>query len=118
MPFRIETDEEEYRLVGPNGETGVEIEYGCHATVDVDGALYYTNLGVLNPDAEVGDVYRVDPAGPPVLVESATAENVRFSADEDEEEDEREDEEEEEDEESPVLLPDEDEEIEIPLTDE
>ena len=37
MAFRIETDEEEYRLIGPGGEVGPEIEYGCHAVVDVDG---------------------------------------------------------------------------------
>ena len=120
MPFKIETDEEEYRLIGPGGETGVEVEYGCHATVDVDGALYYTDMGVNNPDAETGSVFRVISDGPPVLVESAEVENVRF-ADDDEEEDEEEDDDDDGEgtpDDAPLLLPDEDEELEIPLTDE
>ena len=129
MPFKIETDEEEYRLIGPGGETGVEVEYGCHATVDVDGALYYTDMGVLDPDAGTGAVYRVTSDGPPELVEpAAEAENVRFADAEDDGEDNNNDEDGEddaedddaedddaedddaEDDDAPLLAPDEDEE--------
>ena len=95
MAFRIETDEEEYRLIGPGGEVGPEIEYGCHAVVDVDGVLHFALIGA-DPDATEAEVFAVSMDGPPVLIESAACEDVHFgdeTEDEDEEEDEEEDDE-------------------------
>jgi len=91
MPFEIQTDEEEYRLAIPGGDVGPEVEYGCHATLDVEGVLHFTLIGLYSIDADTADVFAVRMDGPPDMVFTAPTVDTEFVDDEDEDEDAEED---------------------------
>jgi hypothetical protein len=56
--FVVQMDEEEYRIVGPDGEEGDAVEYGDIAVLAIGSGIYYCHLE--DPDAEAADVMRVD----------------------------------------------------------
>lgn len=94
--FKVEMDEENYRLVGPDGEEGPIVPYGQMATLTIDEAIYYANVDDGNEDSP--KVYAVTA----VKVVAAEVEDVEFKVIEEgvEEGDEEESEEEEEEEEA------------------
>ena len=86
MPFEIQTDVGEYRLAIPDGDVGPEVEYGCHATLDVGGVLHFTLIGLDSIDADTADVFAVRMDGPPDMVFTAPTVDTEFIDDEDEDE--------------------------------
>jgi hypothetical protein len=56
--FTVQMDEEEYRIVGPDGEEGDAVAYGELATLVIDEAIYYCSIE--DPNSETPVVYRVD----------------------------------------------------------
>lgn len=39
--FTVQVSEDDFRIVGPDGEEGLTTEYGEIATLAIDGAVYY-----------------------------------------------------------------------------
>ena len=82
--FRVQADEEDYRLVGPGGEEGALVEYGQPAALAIGSAIYYALME--DPDQTEATVFRVDQVTPM----SAEVQEVEFQYPEDEEEGEEE----------------------------
>ena len=56
MPFQIQTDETEYRIVSPEGDASETAEYGDPAILVCTGGIYYALCGA---DDESPKVFRV-----------------------------------------------------------
>ncbi len=52
MPFIVQMDEEEFRIVGPDGETGEAVSYDAVATLVIDDEVYICRV----EDADAQDV--------------------------------------------------------------
>ena len=44
MPFKVELGVEKYRIVGPMGQEGIEVEYETTATLKIGNELYYCDV--------------------------------------------------------------------------
>lgn len=60
--FTVQMGEEDYRILGPEGEEGAMVPYGTLATLQVEDAVYYSL--VEDADEEMPVVYRVDSVSP------------------------------------------------------
>jgi hypothetical protein len=79
--FKVEMDEENYRLVGPDGEEGPIVPYGQMATLTIESAVYYANVEDGNEDAP--KVYVVTA----VKIVPAEVEDVQFEVTEEDDSD-------------------------------
>jgi len=73
--FTVQMGEEDYRLVGPEGEEGVMVPYGNVATLVIEDAIYYSLVD--DPDADKPEVFQVIE----VKRMNCEAEEVDFPAD-------------------------------------
>ena len=97
MPFKVELGVEKYRIIGPKGQEGLEVEYDTIATLKIGDELYYCDVQFDPTDSfplESQEVERVSVSYP----EETTTDQVLFEG---EVEDEREGPDEEDDEEEP-----------------
>ena len=74
--FTVQMSEDEYRIVGPDGEEGCAAEYGEVATLKIDGAIYYADL---DEETDAPQVFCVQT----VKLMPANAEFVDFEEEED-----------------------------------
>lgn len=74
--FKVEMDEEYYRIVGPDGEEGDIVPYGARATLDLPDGSLYTAM-VADPNEDAPQVFRVDE----LTQEPATVEDVELPPD-------------------------------------
>lgn len=44
MPFKVELGIEKYRIMGPQGQEGLEVEYDTIATLKLGSALYFCDI--------------------------------------------------------------------------
>ena len=79
MSFSVQQSKDEYRIVGPEGETGSAAEYGDLAILKIDGAIYYADLEDEEEDPKIFCVKSIK-------VIEAKAEFVDFEPDEGQEE--------------------------------
>lgn len=56
--FTVQMDEDEYRIMGPDGEEGDAVDYGEPAVLMIGSAIYYCLID--DPDTEAADVMRID----------------------------------------------------------
>lgn len=70
--FTVQFDEQEYNIMGPDGEEGEAVHYGDIATLVIGAAIYYCH--VQDPNDEKPRVMRIDS----VTVMPTTMEEVEF----------------------------------------
>lgn len=85
--MRIETDEEDYQLVGPGEEESGVTEYGDVAEVEIGGVLHFTTVDSAD-DAEAAQIYRMVDGHPELIEEAHTVEEVEFELEAEDEADE------------------------------
>jgi hypothetical protein len=78
MPFTIQMSEEEFRILGPEGEEGCAVEYGEVATLAIGPAIYYAEAQSAD---EKPNVMRVATCKPmPTMVEEVEFEEEEEDA--------------------------------------
>jgi hypothetical protein len=63
MKFTVQASEEEFRIIGPDGEEGCAVEFGDVAVLQIGSAIYYAEVEDLASveDARVMRVQSVQP---------------------------------------------------------